>query len=78
MAYKVHNPYKEAQIMELNFMGINEHRKISFSAGEILLTITPLVLAGIAVATSFLPELSFMAECVNIGATGDVCHIAMQ
>ncbi|MCD8562948.1 MAG: hypothetical protein LRY54_02620 [Alphaproteobacteria bacterium] len=78
MSYKVKNPYKEAQIMELNFMGIREHKKVSFSAAEILLTLAPLFAAGIVMIISFLPEVSFLAECVNIGATGDVCHIAMQ
>lgn len=78
MSYKVNNPYKEAQLMELNLLGIQEYRKISVSAGEVILTLIPLVAAVLIMASSFLPEVSFLAECVNIGATGDVCHIAMQ
>lgn len=78
MSYKIKNAYKEAHIMELNLLGINENKTVSFSGTEIILTLAPLLIAGVVAAMAFLPEFSFLAECVNIGATGDVCHIAMQ
>lgn len=77
MAYKIHNPYKESQIMELNLMGVEEFRKFRVRPAEILLTLAPLAIAGLVAAIAFMPEISFLAECINVGQ-GDVCHIAMQ
>lgn len=77
MSYKINNPYKESQIMDLNLMGIREHRKFSISTVEIAITAAPLLLAAVFILATVLPELSFFAECQNIGS-GDLCYITMQ
>lgn len=75
--YKVQNPYKDCHIMDLNLMHVHQYKKSRISGAGILLTISPLFFAALAIAATMIPDMQFFAECQNIPG-GDVCSLSFK
>jgi len=76
--YKVHNPYKDCHILDLNMIGVH-HFKTGKKQAVMEFTVfagLALTLGGIFLA-SFMPEIGFFAECQNVPG-GDICHISIK
>lgn len=72
--HKFANHYKEASIFDLNMMHVHEYRRSRFSMTEVVVAALPLLALVLVFGATFLPELTFFADCRNI-ANGDVCRI---
>jgi hypothetical protein len=73
--YKVRHLYKSGHLMDLNLMAAQDYQK-RLSSLEIAMTVLPVLIIGAFALASFMPELSFLAQCQNIPG-GDVCSITL-
>ncbi len=74
---KIHSPYDESSILDVNLEEIYETRKMRFSMSEVLLVAVPLFLCVILFVGTMLPDIGFVAECQNIPG-GDICSINIK
>lgn len=77
MFHKIHNPYKECHIMDLNLIGVPAYKRKKLSGSVILTMLVPALLMVAAIATTSMPDMGFIAHCHNIPG-GDVCSISFK
>lgn len=72
---KTYNPYGDCHIMHMNMMGIKIKRKRKIAKSVLFASFLPVLSIGLFMLTNYLPELNFVASCINVSG-GDICSIA--